>query len=248
MAENKTLYCFGSSTTLNFSELSGLGNPLHAWPHILANNINHSVKVYASAGICNNYISDEVIKHIDNISTNDTVVILWGHWSRVLFCMETDTPSLNKIKNDSLCYPSHSLSNNITWVRSKGLQKRAWALPHNVKKYNFPYYDHYFENYYFDHQQHLDNLKRILLIKLLLSERGINYIFTTHDKYKCNIYPESYNVEQLLADANWFYPDDMGLIELSNKNKWYISKQDQHFGNIGHTNIANLLTDEIKKY
>jgi len=246
MTPFNTIHVFGASTCLNYTEEHGIGNPLLSWPNILAKKLNLNVKTYAQPGVCNSYIANQVIHNIDNIAKNDLVIVLWVHWSRAMFCVKTDELPKD-IKKYSLIFDSHLENSDIKWIRSIGPPKTWLSTPLTQRVYNLPYYDYYFKHYYHEHQKHLESTEKVLLLKLLLEKNKIEYIFTGHDKTILTAnYPESKYIVKLIKTANWFFPNNLGLIEISNKNKWYVSKIDQHPNNNGHNGIAQLFYDKIK--
>jgi hypothetical protein len=247
MSKLPTLHVFGSSTVFNFTEESGIGDSKLSWPYLLANELGYSLNVYAKPAVCNSFIGRQIIQNLDNIQKDDMVIVLWGHWSRVMFGMDKDTMKSMDIESDSLLYPSHSNDDDLVWVRSKGPPKKWISIPSLNNNYGRPYYDYYFKNYYFDQHRHLEDMENILLIKLLLEKNDINYMFTAHDTTFLNKnYSESKKTLSMITDANWILPNNMGRIEISNMNEWHISKDDQHFSIDGHKQIAKLLENEIK--
>jgi hypothetical protein len=244
----QTLHVFGASTALNYSEEHGLGDSRYSWPHVLAEKLNYALKVHAEPGVCNSYIGSELIQTLDSIASTDLVIVLWGVWSRVMFCVDSGGDLLDSIRDDSLVCHSHSGDPSVVWIRSKGACAKSWNPFSSFSiNYNRPYYDTFFQKYYSDHKQHLADMEKILLVKMLLDNNNINYIFSslTASLIDENL-PESKNIEAMLQDANWFFPNDLGILEFSNKKKWYISKNDHHFSINGHSKIAELFHDRIK--
>jgi hypothetical protein len=243
----KSLHVFGSSNVLNYTEINGAGDVEKSWPWILANDLNLTLNVHGYPAICNSYIASEILNHVDRFE-DGIVIVLWSHWSRTTFCMETGDGVYSEVKGDSLSYASHSNTDDIVWMRSKGLPTKTWRNVFSPKQnnYSLPYYDYYFQHYYNDHQAHLETTEKMLLIKTILEKNNINYIFTAEDKALFSDgFPESARALVMLESANWFFPDNSGMLDLTRKHKWYVSQNDLHLTNKGHREVAKLFHNSI---
>jgi len=228
------LHSFGTCNILKCStEIPFAQKDSNSWVSLVASDLglydcNHGVK-----SVDNNYIFHSVCKQLKNITADDLVIVAWTDVSSRMFLNEGAINS--EILEYSIVYDT-GLVENSNWIRSQGLNNKQWNgnFNHN-QTFGNPYYDNYFDQYYNQNIAHLETMQKATALKAILDQQKIKYIFTS----SCNLFSTSkISYTDVFQIGNWFYPDNLGIVEYTKFKNLEISKTNCHPSDHGHKQLA----------
>jgi len=187
------LFTFGCSYTFG----AGLRNPKKdCWPVVLSSYINYSSINMAKSGASNDYIVDSILKNLNQITSNDLVIVMMT-WPNRKLIYDYD---LNEIKN------IHPNSDTKT---AKNFYKHIHHEYLGILNF--------FQNY--NAIQHLLRNKNFYItftdIKFILKQQQYNLKITKDDNV---IIPPDLAFSNLLVDGSNddCHPDEQGHIKIAN--------------------------------
>ena len=229
-----TLHSFGTCNVLKCStEIPFDQKDSNSWVTLAASDLglhsdNHGVK-----SVDNNYIFHSVCEQLENISTGDLVIVAWTDISSRLFLNQGSISQ--DVVDYSIVYET-GLVNNSHWIRSQGIKNKQWNGNFDYNQtFGNPYYDTYFNQYYNESIAQLETFQKVTALRTILEQRKIKFIFTS----SCNLFSKcKISYMSVFNDGNWFYPDNLGIVEYIKINNLEISKINCHPSEHGHKQLA----------
>ena len=223
----KNIWVFGHSICLPFN----LKNKKLGWDNIISNKLNIPVKNYAGESSDNFFIYSTICDHIKSFKKNDIIIVGWSHPSRKTFIYDNSNYKQKKALDNSLLLKTK----HNTYIRS-GSPKKAESFHKwfsmKPRSKGIEYYDNWFKDYY------------------NIQEQRINfqsYLYATTHLLKNNFYFPFYFSKESVIDIDISHKNNIGFIlDFIKKNKVYISENDAHLNENGHTLWANKILKKIK--
>jgi hypothetical protein len=198
---------------------------LEGWPSLLAKKLSTEYITFAQPGADNFYIYSTFLEQADNIADDDIVVIGWSHPNRKSFVLDRDNPGHQNVIDKSLVYKTPTRE----FIRSNnpipGTQIKWSMLTPQTTNVNF--YNTWFDNYYSRHEQDC-NMQ--------------GYLDSTRLRCKGKYIPFYFSKESI---ANLHLQSDNVMLEFIIKNKVFISQDDLHLNQQGHTMWCDQLYNLI---
>jgi len=231
-----TLSVFGSCNVLNCSIDKTFDNiDTNSWTHFACLNLNLVHKNFAKKSVDNNYLYDLVLTNIKDLCPSENVILVaWCDISSKLFLSSMLD---DNARTYSIVYDHGLLGDN--WARSSGPTKAGWDGEFDYNK-NFgnPYYDCYFQNYFHNDIGLLETWQKASSLSAILSTLKFKHIFTS-DR---NLFNSSGYQELIKGHTNWFYPDNLGIVEFAKHHGVVNSPSDKHLSYTGHKKLAQIFT------
>lgn len=142
------LWIFGPSLTLPWE----LSDSAQGWPTLVAKELGISeVKNFGTTSVDNFFIYQFFLQHLDQIRSDDILIIGWSHPNRKMFVLDRDNPIHLEVLPHSLYYPQKQHE----FIRSRNpvtdnLTKWRTMRP---KDSGTKFYDNWFKNYYSEYEQ-----------------------------------------------------------------------------------------------
>lgn len=218
-----TLWVFGSSNCLPH----GLDNPNDTWAQILANHLGANLNIYAQEACDNLFIYSRLIQCLDQISSNDYVVIGWTHPNRKTWVSDIDNPVHQQLlqDEDTIVYPG-----TPTFMRAYNNNRPTslhWANLGVLSK-GKEFFDQWFKNYYSRYEQDLNMQAYIDSAELKIPCRKLFFFFSN----------ESLTGIDYSEDA-------IGCLDFVIENNVNISDSDMHANTIGHRMLAEIFLKKL---
>lgn len=218
-----TLWIFGSSNCLPHL----LDNPDDAWTQQLANALGVNLKNYAQEACDNLYIYNMLMQNLNDINSNDYVVIGWTHPNRKTWVSDLDNPVHQQLQKDkdTIVYPG-----NPTFMRAYNNNRPTslhWANLGVLSK-GKEFFDKWFKNYYSRYEQDLNMQAYIDSAELRIPCRKLFFFFS----------------KESVSGIN--YPHNVfGCLDFVLEHNVTISDTDMHADKNGHTMIAEIFLKEL---
>lgn len=230
------LNVFGSCNVLNCCVSDSLGyQDDKSWVYISCQSLDHEYKNFGRKSIDNNYLFNSVLTRLKYLDPDiDVILVSWCDISSKLFLSSNVDSS---VMDYSMVF-DEGLVSNSSWVRSKGHTTPKWdGLFNYQQQFGNPYYDHYFNQYFDRNIALLETWQKASSLSSILTNNGFVHIFTSDS----NIFKTSdiAYANLIKANTNWFYPDDMGIVEYINYHGYVNGDNDKHPSKHGHNMLAN---------
>lgn len=219
------IYAFGSCNVLRCST-AVKHKDTNSWVQVAADLLDIGCVNYGEKAVDNNYIYHTVLDKLDLITADDIVIVGWADVSSRLF---GSTNVDQDIINNSVKFAV----GDQHWIRSLGKQDGLWDGTFDYQQtFGNKYYDTFFQNYYDEYIAELELFQKVTSLHGILKDFKIKHIFTANK-----------NLSIDLLDINWFYPEQMGIVEYTQHADLSISDTNCHLTAEGHEVVAELFVD-----
>jgi hypothetical protein len=219
------LWVFGHSFSLPFNIVnSDLG-----WPNLLSQRLDFELHNWAEPGADNLYIYHTYLENLDQISSNDLVIIGWSHYSRKCFVLDENNDYQNEFLNDSMIYDR----SKCTFIRSKkSVVNKTPSYWLNVTPITrgLTYYDDWFIKYFNEYEQTINFQSYLDSVQLTCPTTYIPFFFSKES---------TKNISVRIQHAGY-------LAEFILENQFMISEYDGHMNETGHGCWSDHLFKLIK--
>lgn len=226
------IYAFGSCNVLRCSTAIK-HRDTNSWVKLAADLLGLEAVNYGEKAVDNNYIYHTVLTNLDAMPKDSLVVVGWADVSSRLF---SSAGVDQDIVNNSLTYPG--LGSDL-WIRSPGRNDGVWDGNFDYKQTTGnDYYDTYFHKYYNEYIAELELLQKVSSLHSILSDNNIRHVFTANKNLPCM---------NIVRHANWFFPEDLGIVEYTKHADLAISDTNCHLTDEGHDVVAELFVDYLNE-
>ena len=193
------------------------------WADFLAETNNLQLVNCAEPGADNFFIYSSFLNNKKFIKEDDIVIVGWSHYSRKSFVLDRTNKNQTNLINTSLVYNS----NGLEFIRNNNPVNgnlSRWLLMKPVDS-GIEYYDHWFNNYYSEHEQKFNFQSYIDSVLHTCPGKYIPFFFSQESVCGVDI-----------SDNHAGF-----ITEFIANNQFQISKTDTHLSNIGHQEWAKHL-------
>lgn len=214
------LWVFGHSSCLPFNIPNGV-----SWAKLVAHKLNVECKNFAEAAADNLFIYHCFKKNLEQIQSDDIVIVGWSHPSRKSFVLDQNNPAqLRAIDQGCMIFDSQP-----KFFRSKGTvtdTKQKWAKMIPQRQGN-SFFDKWFENYYNDYECRL-NFQA--------------YCDSVQLQVPCKYIPFYFSKESIDC---YTHKDTFYWLDFVVENQCWISKNDMHPNQQGHNEMAKIFLQKL---
>jgi hypothetical protein len=219
----RTMYVLGDSLSTAFDL-----NEDQGWPYKLAKKLELDYVNLAKPAGDNFFIYSSYLSILDNISNNDIVIIGWTHPSRKTFVYDPKNSAHREVASQGRRYklPEVELFRSST---TPGPKDKNVILNLGPRQSNFSFFNIWYDNYYSEFEQKCHLQSYYDSVCLTCVGEYIPFFFS------------------LSSIQDTRLPRSLTAIEFIIDNKLYISEDNIHFNEIGHSRWSDLLYEKIKK-
>lgn len=216
------LWVFGDSNSLP----QWLDKADQGWPVILAKQLGCELTNFAQAGVDNWFIYQSILQSIDQIQSNDCVVIGWSHPNRKVFVLDRTNPEhLGAIPQSSL-YQDHGRE----FFRSNGAERSnlVKVLTFEPDASGIKFFDRWFADYHHEYEQQIQFQAYVDSISIRLPG-STQFYFSS----------------QSIKNIQIGEPNPLCILDFILENKYNLTDTDYHANPEGHQKWSELLLDRI---
>jgi hypothetical protein len=144
-----TLWIFGNSMSLPYEVAETQG-----WPYLLSQQLGLPCKNFAQIAVDNFFIYNTFLENVQDIASNDIVIIGWAHTSKKTFVFDRGNAAHVEVLEHSSQFDTkqHKFIRSKINPEQKPNNKDKWADMKPMPS-GSDFYDRWFENYYSEHEQ-----------------------------------------------------------------------------------------------